>query len=170
MFLPLPGLQCGKGPFLCLRRGVSMVDLWRLAFSRFSLPTQRCFSNVPTRLIGTSLFSAYAEVFLSCRSAAAFFASFLCLRRGVSAAVISDSFRACFSLPTQRCFPRLRGDVTQSLLFSAYAEVFPQRKMPSQLSSAFLCLRRGVSPREPGLFGVRKLFSAYAEVFLYMVL
>ena len=91
-----------------------------------------------------------------------------------------------FSLPTQRCFPKLRHSNLQSSLFSAYAEVFPLRKRFGVQLATFLCLRRGVSgadhPHDFGevfslptqrcfsgalkAFAEGSLFSAYAEVFL----
>ena len=71
-------------------------------------------------------------------------------------------------------------------LFSAYAEVFPSLTANSSIRAAFLCLRRGVSHRQPGVRtsedfslptqrcfqaeemekAAPELFSAYAEVFL----
>ena len=91
----------------------------------------------------------------------------------------------CFSLPTQRCF--LSAEVLGLLahLFSAYAEVFLPLNRLRSLTSAFLCLRRGVStlvrcfildgrfslPTQRCFCGKdicpdrRLLFSAYAEVF-----
>ena len=90
-----------------------------------------------------------------------------------------------FSLPTQRCFPKLRHSNLQSSLFSAYAEVFPLRKRFGVQLATFLCLRRGVSrstpqgapltcfslptqrcfQAEPRNRTSALLFSAYAEVF-----
>ena len=51
-------------------------------------------------------------------------------------------------------------------LFSAYAEVFPQKAPGAWLASSFLCLRRGVSLTEAEHRLQLLLFSAYAEVFL----
>ena len=90
-----------------------------------------------------------------------------------------------FSLPTQRCFPPCSGSTFPPPLFSAYAEVFRGVSVPPASPTAFLCLRRGVSPgttriaSETGFslptqrcFHHRckrrlhePLFSAYAEVF-----
>ena len=112
--------------------------------------------------------------------------TFLCLRRGVSEILKLEASKLTFSLPTQRCFLRRTGRPRFRRLFSAYAEVFPN---PSGLFSqphAFLCLRRGVSElgsilENLELFSLptqrcflftrkvnerRRLFSAYAEVFL----
>ena len=50
--------------FLCLRRGVSVVIVFRNYKKDFSLPTQRCFSGALKAFAEGSLFSAYAEVFL----------------------------------------------------------------------------------------------------------
>ena len=92
-----------------------------------------------------------------------------------------------FSLPTQRCFSRLKAGKPMSYLFSAYAEVFPIYRASAGRRSAFLCLRRGVSTmyRKNDSFGdfslptqrcfsstrsargAKTLFSAYAEVFPY---
>ena len=70
-----------------------------------------------------------------------------------------------FSLPTQRCFRGCSVLMEISYLFSAYAEVFLQRKFQKRLQKAFLCLRRGVShPAHYRHYSV-ELFSAYAEVF-----
>ena len=57
-------LEVAVRPFLCLRRGVS-IDGYRVDYTiDFSLPTQRCFSSIVSAVDGTTLFSAYAEVFL----------------------------------------------------------------------------------------------------------
>ena len=50
-----------------------------------------------------------------------------------------------FSLPTQWCFWVDRFDLRFTVLFSAYAEVFPTLRFFSTAVPAFLCLRRGVS-------------------------
>ena len=70
--------------FLCLRRGVSTMDL----------PIGRY----------TALFSAYAEVFPWWRKTSVRTSPFLCLRRGVSHCFDAVAYAAGFSLPTQRCF------------------------------------------------------------------
>ena len=113
-------------------------------------------------------------------------ASFLCLRRGVSFPKKFLFSPRCFSLPTQRCFRELRPYWTGNDLFSAYAEVFLTSTIGRMKSRPFLCLRRGVSSRQPLDIVVNnfslptqrcfscsperpswdKLFSAYAEVFL----
>ena len=54
---------------------------------------------------------------------------------------------------------------TAALLFSAYAEVFPDARTVNAGSRAFLCLRRGVSRKDPVGAEADALFSAYAEVF-----
>ena len=74
------------------------------SFGDFSLPTQRCFSSTRSARGAKTLFSAYAEVFLSAELMALFCSAFLCLRRGVS--------------------HRLQLRDHRSDLFSAYAEVF----------------------------------------------
>ena len=70
--------------FLCLRRGVSKAELLASVGMDFSLPTQRCFSTGVISAFGESLFSAYAEVFLSAQGRDSSLRAFLCLRRGVS--------------------------------------------------------------------------------------
>ena len=55
--------------------------------------------------------------------------------------------RGCFSLPTQRCFWMIDDGIAKSVLFSAYAEVFPQPGRLQSSRNAFLCLRRGVSQK-----------------------
>ena len=50
-----------------------------------------------------------------------------------------------FSLPTQRCFPKIAGLPARIRLFSAYAEVFPPEDTTFPVAVTFLCLRRGVS-------------------------
>ena len=90
-----------------------------------------------------------------------------------------------FSLPTQRCFRRIRIRSPASPLFSAYAEVFLEDALPTSVSASFLCLRRGVSrylakrvlgfdislPTQRCFQAAerevrrKRLFSAYAEVF-----
>ena len=111
--------------FLCLRRGVSLWDI-----PDCSIP---------------SLFSAYAEVFLSPELFMPRMSAFLCLRRGVSTHLaVVDELHA-FSLPTQRCFIAAALAHFGDLLFSAYAEVFLTRDEADFLIKAFLCLRRGVS-------------------------
>ena len=111
--------------------------------------------------------------------------TFLCLRRGVSDPIRLSPQTPAFSLPTQRCFPRTLQAFGNSLLFSAYAEVFPTRAALAAPAAAFLCLRRGVSagriyalivdsfslPTQRCFrFNAQnalalQLFSAYAEVF-----
>ena len=118
----------------------------------FSLPTQRCFRPVWAIRIRQLLFSAYAEVFLSPKAPKPWKATFLCLRRGVSARITARSSRISFSLPTQRCFPPEKGKGAALDLFSAYAEVFPVVSDALAALAAFLCLRRGVSiPARPFL-------------------
>ena len=70
--------------FLCLRRGVSGGNKNIDFFAHFSLPTQRCFSIISALSDGRTLFSAYAEVFRSCAASLRICSAFLCLRRGVS--------------------------------------------------------------------------------------
>ena len=136
-------------------------------------------------MLAASLFSAYAEVFLTVGSAVISAGTFLCLRRGVSLSRAFLWLREFFSLPTQRCFPETLGGSSGKRLFSAYAEVFLRTFRMTGLPDAFLCLRRGVSRRAEGytlidLFSLptqrcflsqspnrfrQNLFSAYAEVF-----
>ena len=153
--------------------------------SAFSLPTQRCFQRRAFGEGAQVLFSAYAEVFLSARTRSPMRSPFLCLRRGVSLASPIRQTVAIFSLPTQRCFLVGSAVGVRDVLFSAYAEVFPQNPGGKRFFSPFLCLRRGVSsvrihqplkqlfslptqrcfsvPMSAKGFGL--LFSAYAEVF-----
>ena len=70
--------------FLCLRRGVSGRECRRSYHRHFSLPTQRCFRFEIRNIEIQSLFSAYAEVFLSSARWTTPCLTFLCLRRGVS--------------------------------------------------------------------------------------
>ena len=97
--------------------------LWQV----FSLPTQRCFLQRGGKYAGAGLFSAYAEVFLTDNQASGLLKTFLCLRRGVSKRKKWKKPPRNFSLPTQRCFSRIRFPHQSSDLFSAYAEVFPGR-------------------------------------------
>ena len=158
-----------------------------ILFARnFSLPTQRCFSTIGAPASLSSLFSAYAEVFLALGDHASSRDAFLCLRRGVSTMYRKNDSFGDFSLPTQRCFSSTRSARGAKTLFSAYAEVFPYTDLKAKVKEAFLCLRRGVSPSRPHGCGARRfslptqrcfqskccrkpptsLFSAYAEVFL----
>ena len=113
------------GAFLCLRRGVSPRRPPAKRLKSFSLPTQRCFQFHRLLPARTTLFSAYAEVFLPSTSPPIITRTFLCLRRGVSDWGI--------------------GRVRRDWLFSAYAEVFPPPHGYRESPSPFLCLRRGVS-------------------------
>ena len=151
----------------------------------FSLPTQRCFLIVYTGILADHLFSAYAEVFPFYSQSKRAPPPFLCLRRGVSAKSSETASAASFSLPTQRCFFCGLDCIPPGLLFSAYAEVFPDDYDHHLEGGAFLCLRRGVSEKEARLYRYRNfslptqrcfqrigvevrvicLFSAYAEVF-----
>ena len=97
-----PGLA--QLTFLCLRRGVSRSGGPCVLTRCFSLPTQRCFQSKCCRKPPTSLFSAYAEVFLSSTALSPSTGTFLCLRRGVSQAFDQPITPPGFSLPTQRCF------------------------------------------------------------------
>ena len=80
---------------------------------------------------------------------------FLCLRRGVSFAGLTEYPRDYFSLPTQRCFQIHQGNRPLGILFSAYAEVFPDDYDHHLEGGAFLCLRRGVSEKEARLYRYR---------------
>ena len=113
--------------------------------SAFSLPTQRCFPVVLTAESELPLFSAYAEVFPPGRPISFLDTPFLCLRRGVSITSPSATPASPFSLPTQRCFSRRTKRRSESLLFSAYAEVFLDQLALGGGLATFLCLRRGVS-------------------------
>ena len=97
--------------------------------------------NIPN----VGLFSAYAEVFPTACRLNLPASSFLCLRRGVSNPPGVGRTVVCFSLPTQRCFLQLDNLQSVLRLFSAYAEVFLMSFHLRVVSSAFLCLRRGVS-------------------------
>ena len=172
-------------PFLCLRRGVSKRVLKQVFCLCFSLPTQRCFQPFRHDLWSGFLFSAYAEVFPHDPLRGVVGKTFLCLRRGVSRRVKIQKKASGFSLPTQRCFRLSRIISSLLLLFSAYAEVFPEHSSMSSPGVTFLCLRRGVSflssishPRDcfslptqrcfwrqGVIYGQWRLFSAYAEVF-----
>ena len=174
-------------PFLCLRRGVSLQDTRTLWERCFSLPTQRCFYLSLVNLLHQWLFSAYAEVFLVKSLFVKFFASFLCLRRGVSHTKSFHLSLQTFSLPTQRCFRLSLVHKAHASLFSAYAEVFLDGVGVAAIKNSFLCLRRGVSLSDSAtsycrhfslptqrcfrhhfwLLGCSSLFSAYAEVFLH---
>ena len=171
--------------FLCLRRGVSGRECRRSYHRHFSLPTQRCFRFEIRNIEIQSLFSAYAEVFLSSARWTTPCLTFLCLRRGVSEFGAPLMRRQTFSLPTQRCFSVSPRVSVIDWLFSAYAEVFPPARVPRSLTQPFLCLRRGVSflsekfgsyhdfslptqrcfQRLLRLPDPWRLFSAYAEVF-----
>ena len=154
-------------PFLCLRRGVSIVAPFPAGTDYFSLPTQRCFNrrgdrhtvpsnfSLPTQRcfhhslsysIRSHLFSAYAEMFLGLLLRGRTPGTFLCLRRGVSKKPEDLSPGSFFSLPTQRCFQDRSAGLFEEHLFSAYAEVFPEGQFVALIDFAFLCLRRGVSP------------------------
>ena len=126
VFLPRLHHRDQLHPFLCLRRGVSGLEIGAKVDIIFSLPTQRCFRSSPSSTTSGALFSAYAEVFLSPKAPKPWKATFLCLRRGVSARITARSSRISFSLPTQRCFPVVSHSPALFLLFSAYAEVFLQ--------------------------------------------
>ena len=63
VFLEFSLIVLNRLPFLCLRRGVSSVDLRALGNATFSLPTQRCFYARRLYAVLSTLFSAYAEVF-----------------------------------------------------------------------------------------------------------
>ena len=124
--------------FLCLRRGVSRQLPSRQIIANFSLPTQRCFSDYDPDRRCCSLFSAYAEVFLSPRRSRPQSLPFLCLRRGVSGVIDR---------------PKKKG-----ALFSAYAEVFLAEPAFACNTETFLCLRRGVS-RSAGMCTLATSFS-----------
>ena len=178
--------MCWRGhSFLCLRRGVSHCFDAAAYAAGFSLPTQRCFLTQPLVEAQKTLFSAYAEVFPHDPLRGVVGKTFLCLRRGVSRRVKIQKKASGFSLPTQRCFRLSRIISSLLLLFSAYAEVFPEHSSMSSPGVTFLCLRRGVSflssishPRDcfslptqrcfwrqGVIYGQWRLFSAYAEVF-----
>ncbi len=151
--------------FLCLRRGVSKQQHTEAYCRRFSLPTQRCFPHPPWQMQGSSLFSAYAEVFPRRGICLRPLPTFLCLRRGVSYTQVDSAGSFTFSLPTQRCFHSGFHARNVQWLFSAYAEVFLGLLLRGRTPGTFLCLRRGVSITLTLLYSIPALFSAYAEVF-----
>ena len=104
VFPPLPAVMGNFLSFLCLRRGVSPLTTSAETLDDFSLPTQRCFQFHRLLPARTTLFSAYAEVFLPSTSPPIITRTFLCLRRGVSTAKACELDLFFFSLPTQRCF------------------------------------------------------------------
>ena len=152
VFLRFQFSSVGSLAFLCLRRGVSEPDRSLHDDADFSLPTQRCFPPEKGKGAALDLFSAYAEVFPVVSDALAALAAFLCLRRGVSIPArpflvpgvtflclrrgvsgreCRRSYHRHFSLPTQRCFLKPSGVHLRTMLFSAYAEVFPElRRLP----------------------------------------
>ena len=121
---------------------------------------------ITTTTLKGVLFSAYAEVFLKKKPDYIAIATFLCLRRGVSAGSGSGLRLPRFSLPTQRCFWKTLYPLQSQHLFSAYAEVFPDTLQSGFSALTFLCLRRGVSDLDDFVRQLVVLFSAYAEVFL----
>ena len=116
----------------------------------FSLPTQRCFLLLDRAKTASELFSAYAEVFPRYKAFSQDQPAFLCLRRGVSIVAPFPAGTDYFSLPTQRCFNR-RGD---------------RHTVPSNFSlPTQRCFHHSLS------YSIRShLFSAYAEVFLGLLL
>ena len=136
--------------FLCLRRGVSFCSIGQRPRLSFSLPTQRCFWNASRDLLHRWLFSAYAEVFPRYKAFSQDQPAFLCLRRGVSIVAPFPAGTDYFSLPTQGCFNR-RGD---------------RHTVPSNFSlPTQRCFHHSLS------YSIRShLFSAYAEVFLGLLL
>ena len=138
VFLVSNTLSTEQAPFLCLRRGVSAIVICTYTAMGFSLPTQRCFSDYDPDRRCCSLFSAYAEVFLSPRRSRPQSLPFLCLRRGVSGVIDR---------------PKKKG-----ALFSAYAEVFLAEPAFACNTETFLCLRRGVS-RSAGMCTLATSFS-----------
>ena len=136
-FLTCEEAKARKGPFLCLRRGVSSVSTVSPGQTFFSLPTQRCFRVARIELQLVSLFSAYAEVFPAQGFRYLPEISFLCLRRGVSNIINQSCYHDRFSLPTQRCFRGHCLPQLQERLFSAYAEVFPGSADGSRLLHYF---------------------------------
>ena len=78
---------------------------------------------------------------------------------------LDDVTTANFSLPTQRCFLKPSGVHLRTMLFSAYAEVFPGARPPDPERTPFLCLRRGVFISKMITISSNALFSAYAEMF-----
>ena len=65
VFLPAMSSARTSVTFLCLRRGVSLIENPFVDRLFFSLPTQRCFPHLVSQRMTTALFSAYAEVFPS---------------------------------------------------------------------------------------------------------
>ena len=147
--------------------------------------TRRYFRSCRSRSHTSSLFSAHAEVFpcspraLTCRR------PLLRTRGGISKRIRLMN-RASFSSPhTRRYFHNLAGKVRQLLLFSAHAEVFPNKPAQSNAHSPLLRTRGGISgvenlahlthrssPHTRRYFQQSQkdkpdsyLFSAHAEVF-----
>ena len=75
-----------------------------------------------------------------------------------------------FSLPTQRCFPPWQDLPRGFLLFSAYAEVFPEFTHPQQEARDFSLPTQRCFQCLWWCLWWCLLFSAYAEVFLRLLL
>ena len=93
-------------------------------------------------------------------------ATFLCLRRGVSAGSGSGLRLPRFSLPTQRCFWLLEQMKRRACLFSAYAEVFLLIDTRGLKRTLFSLPTQRCFQALGTCSGECELFSAYAEVFL----
>ena len=153
---------------------------------RFSPRTRRCFRIEVLPRKPRPVFSAYAEVFLLHRPFALGYQGFLRVRGGVSPPRYDRDRVFQFSPRTRRCFRNFKKFAGEFCVFSAYAEVFPNRPVPVVVVVGFLRVRGGVSamfmvilflgqfsPRTRRCFcnmglEIEKalVFSAYAEVFL----
>ncbi len=144
---------------------------------------------MPSVLIqNLGVFSAYAEVFLIEKHQHWLKKGFLRVRGGVSSRRSSSSRSRAFSPRTRRCFSDVWEIRREFFVFSAYAEVFLHQTCRSSPSRSFLRVRGGVSvlglvpvcepafsPRTRRCFRRQsawtkpsRVFSAYAEVFLFL--
>ena len=132
-------------PLLRIRGGISEAMRGLLPHEVSSPHTRRYFQDCSPAIRSKPLFSAYAEVFpmqeILDRKAWAL----LRIRGGISANDVDRDFMPTSSPHTRRYFHLIHSARHRTELFSAYAEVFPNRPMTKARRAALLRIRGGIS-------------------------
>ncbi len=131
--------------FLRVRGGVSFFVAHFSSLSLFSPRTRRCFRCKGLPPCRGTVFSAYAEVFLTLSALKAERLGFLRVRGGVSSSRIYLFIFPRFSPRTRRCFHNPLRLLFTDTVFSAYAEVFLYIILYNLSRYCFLRVRGGVS-------------------------
>ena len=128
------------------RGGISTVQVAVRALTASSPHTRRYFQVPPYEACRANLFSAHAEVFPSWPLCMNQWVTLLRTRGGISHERMMVASVMLSSPHTRRYFHQHRRGIPGAPLFSAHAEVFPNRPRPPPIPAALLRTRGGISP------------------------